>query len=93
MNEYTYAYCWMDGVIKFGRYMPQRAFMLAMDIKGSHLLREAVISQAKLDYDGKTLLVPGVPDANSVGDAARVISRFAVQSMYYLSILEVTRHS
>lgn len=65
-----YAYCWATGVIHFGTKVPEGAIAIA---RGE---RQAVVDfievVARHAYDGKTLLVPGVPEAEETkGDAAK----------------------
>lgn len=54
-------YCSRDGVIGIGRRAPRGSLPL-VSAPGRHLRRvvEAVVRRA---YDGKTLLVPGIPEA------------------------------
>ncbi len=55
------AYCYASGQIRFGERAPRGAIMFARG--PSKRLREFVEGRARHAYDGKTLLVPGVPEA------------------------------
>ena len=46
MMEYTYAYCWLSGIIEFGRQVPDGALAIARAPKGSRKLRTAVCRQS-----------------------------------------------
>ena len=58
------AYCYANGVIKFRSAklgLPKGALPI---VRGpGKIVREGVSSKARHGYDGKTLLVPGVPEA------------------------------
>lgn len=63
----TVAYCWRGGVIEFGRRCPAGALNL---LRGpDKRVREIVNAAARHAYDGVTLLVPGIPEADSDEDA------------------------
>lgn len=56
-----FAYCWRGGVIEFGRRVPKGARPI---IEGrGRKVREHVEVCARHAHDGKTLLVPGIPEA------------------------------
>lgn len=55
------AWCWANGVIEFGRHVPVSAIESASGPKRP--LREYISVMARHAYDGETLLVPGVPEA------------------------------
>ncbi|AQU89228.1 hypothetical protein B0W47_16745 (plasmid) [Komagataeibacter nataicola] len=63
-----YAYCYRGGQIEFGEKMPEGALPLGND-EDSKKLMDAVRTNARLAYDNKTLLVPGIPEAGSDDDA------------------------
>ncbi len=70
----TRAYCYASGQIGFARSVPAGAIQIAM---GSPTrLRKAVSAVARLAYDGKTLLVPGVPEAPNQRVAGDALARF-----------------
>lgn len=55
------AYAWATGRIDFGQRMPSGALPIA---KGpARKLRGVIAATARLSYDGKVWLVPGVPEA------------------------------
>lgn len=76
MNEYTYAYCWFNGKIEFGRQVPDGALAIARAPKGSHKLRNAVSTWAFHDHESNTLLVPGMPTAQNPYHAIQAVRRF-----------------
>ncbi len=67
------AYAWRSGLIEFGRFTPQGALALPT-------ADESIISAvARHAYDGKTLLVPGVPEAEEERDAIDALGAFCRQ--------------
>lgn len=68
------AYCWRGGVIEFGRKTPKGAIQIARG--KARKVREAVSALARHAYDGKTLLVPGIPEAASDDQAADALEQF-----------------
>lgn len=76
MKEYTYAYCWFDGLIEFGQAVPEGALAVARAPKGNRKLRTAVSTWAIPGDDGKTLLVPGMPTAKNPYYAMQAVKRF-----------------
>ena len=68
------AFCWASGQIGFGRETPKGALPFA---KGRpRVLRPFVDAVARHAYDGKTLLVPGIPEAPNQTDAGEALERF-----------------
>ena len=62
-------YCWRSGEIEVGTVEPEGAITLARgELRALHA---AVAGTARLAYDGKTWLVPGVPEAADDDDAWR----------------------
>lgn len=57
------AYCRRTGKIEIGRACPAGALPLARG--GAVALRRAVEAKSRHAYDGKTLLVPGIPEAET----------------------------
>lgn len=55
------AYCWPSGIIEFGDTVPYSA--LAIVSGPSHWIRVIIQRTAVLAMDGKTFLVPGIPEA------------------------------
>jgi hypothetical protein len=56
-----YAYCWATGLIGFGEKLPNGALPIARG-KGKKF-KAWVQVKARLAYDNKTYLVPGIPEA------------------------------
>lgn len=66
----TYAYCWASGLIQFGTKVPEGAIAIASGERQK--LVDLIEVTARHAYDGKSLLVPGVPEASdqaAAGDA------------------------
>lgn len=57
------AYCWSSGLIDFGRTLPDGALPIARG--PARALRPFIQVTARHGYDGKTMLVPGVPEAEN----------------------------
>lgn len=55
------AFCWQTGKIEFGRSVPDGALEIAN--APAKKIRKVICATARHAYDGKTLLVPGVPEA------------------------------
>lgn len=56
------AFCWASGVIQFAKRKPKGALLL---MRGpARKVRQTITATARHGYDGKTLLVPGVPEAS-----------------------------
>lgn len=63
MASHTRAFAFRSGVIDFGDVVPDGAIVIA---KGyPRRLRLIVEKNARLAYDGVTLLVPGVPEESN----------------------------
>jgi hypothetical protein len=62
------AYCYRSGQIVFGQRLPKGTMPIAQ--AKAKLLRDAVSGLARMAYDGKTLLVPGLPEAGDDWKAA-----------------------
>ncbi|WP_418459791.1 hypothetical protein ACNT8L_04645 [Brucella intermedia] len=71
------AYCWRGGDIQIGRRLPKGAIKLgsAHGIR----LKKAVSVCARHSYDGQTLLVPGIPEAEGDTEALEAVQRFREQ--------------
>lgn len=55
------AFVWRSGQVKVGTVVPAGAIEIA---EGEDFeLRTAIVAAGRLAYDGKTILVPGVPEA------------------------------
>ncbi|MGN7832628.1 hypothetical protein ACTJI2_13560 [Pseudoxanthomonas sp. 22568] len=75
------AFCWVNGQIEFGRRLPTGAIEVARG--GQDVLEPAVRVLARQGYDGKTLFVPGIPEAQSEKerlDALLAWMRWAAQT-------------
>lgn len=71
------AYCYRSGQIRFGGRTPRGAILFAEATpEGECLLRGIVSVLARHAYDGKTLLVPGVPEAVDAEAALAALHRF-----------------
>ncbi len=68
------AFVYRSGVIGFGKTIPGNALEL---IRGkASCLRKEVSTPARLAYDNKTILCPGVPEAESEADAIKALEKF-----------------
>ena len=68
------AFCYRSGQIHFGPRLPQGTIPLAMGPAAQ--VRAEVAALAQPAGDGKTLLVPGVPDAADATRALAALLRF-----------------
>lgn len=68
-----YAYCFANGVIKFGQWVPKGAIKMAKGKAGP--LRTVITATARLAYDSSTLLVPGVPEAPNQDEGLMALSK------------------
>jgi len=68
------AYCDANGRIAFGQSVPSGQLMIASGPREK--LVEMVSGAARHAYDGETLLVPGVPEAESLTDGLEALLRF-----------------
>lgn len=68
------AYAWRTGQIEFGRKVPPGALPIA-EAPAKKLRREIDVA-ARHAYDGKTLLVPGVPEAKHGAAALKALMAF-----------------
>lgn len=86
------AYCWRSGRIEFGTRVPDGAIQIAFG--NAHSLRNLIGGTSRLAYDGKTLLVPGVPEAQdgkAAGDAlARYLEWIGKRSIDGVTVLSET---
>lgn len=73
----AYVSCWRDGVVTVTKGQPVDALILA---KGHGTRLKKIISAiARHSYDGKTLLVPGIPEAEDEVEAVRAAEHFRAQ--------------
>lgn len=69
-----FAYCWRSGVVEFGKELPAGAIAIT---RGAGIVwREWVAIKCRLAYDGKTLLVPGIPEAEDDEAAFTALKKF-----------------
>lgn len=71
----TIAFVYRSGEIGFNERLPDGAIPIT-NSKYSNKLKKAVEANARHSYDGKTLLVPGVPEAKSESDALLSVDYF-----------------
>jgi hypothetical protein len=74
------AYCYRSGEIEIGTDVPTSGILLA---RGEEkVLKEAISARARLAYDNKTFLVPGIPEATDEETAllaARTFSQLLLE--------------
>jgi len=71
----TFAYCWASGLIEFGRKVPEGAIQIS---KGTgRKWKERIQVRARLAYDGKSYLVPGIPEGEDNKAKVEALARFA----------------
>ena len=68
------AWCYRSGEIVFGHSLPKGCILIAQG--PAKPLREMICAVARHAYDGKTLLVPGIPEADTEKEAADALERF-----------------
>ena len=68
-----YAYAWASGLIEFGPSVPSGALPI---IRGGRRAMDLVRVRARHAYDGESLLVPGVPEADSEAAAVDALTAF-----------------
>lgn len=56
-----HAFCWASGEIEYGTEVPKGAIRIATGPESS--VRHLIYATARLAYDNKTMLVPGIPEA------------------------------
>jgi hypothetical protein len=69
-----YAYAWRSGKIEFGRRVPKGALEIAHS--PGRKFRNIIEVNARHAYDNKTLLVPGIPEAQNEVEAFAALKRF-----------------
>lgn len=73
-RERLIAYCWANGVIEFGDALPEGALKIT---EGTPFkVRELIEGTARLAYDGKTWLAPGVPEAPDQREACTALIKY-----------------
>ena len=72
------AYCWQGGDIEIGYTCPEGAIIIT-EQRPEELeeeFRSLISARSRHAYDGKTLLVPGIPEADSEEEAFQALLRF-----------------
>ena len=69
-----YAFVWRNGVIDFGRAVPSGA--IAVDYGLAADVRRRVDAESRHAYDGRTLLLPGIPEADTDDEAEVALVAF-----------------
>lgn len=69
------AFCFATGVIGFGADVPANAIEIAQSYSERHL-KNFIEVKARHAYDGKTLLVPGVPEAENEKAAGNALGEW-----------------
>lgn len=68
-----FAFCWASGEVGFGSSVPEGAITLAQG--RNRIVRQNIMATSRMAYDGKTLLVPGIPEAESYDDAEKALAK------------------
>jgi hypothetical protein len=68
------AYCYRSGHIGIWRDVPKGAVPIAYGPR--QLLKQAIGGFGRLSYDGRTYMVPGVPEADDDDAAVEAVKRF-----------------
>lgn len=77
-----YVHCYRSGEIELSR-KADLAGAICIAKAPSRVLRERVAVNARHAYDGKTLLVPGLPEAETDADALAAVSNFKTRLKRY----------
>ncbi|ENT5390610.1 TPA: hypothetical protein ACG3DW_004738 [Pseudomonas aeruginosa] len=70
----TIAFCWASGLIQFGDQVPEGAIEIARG--DDEIVREVIEVNSRLAYDCKSLLVPGVPEAETQAEGGDALENF-----------------
>jgi hypothetical protein len=82
------AYCYADGTLKFNGKVPEGAIQVSIaperqpdkkmreNDQAVKTWREKIIARCRLAYDNKTLLVPGIPEADTMDQKLDALMRF-----------------
>lgn len=72
-----YAYCWANGVIRFGKKVPETAIPFAkLKLGKVRDFRESITACARLAYDNCTWLVPGIPESENQDQAIEALIKW-----------------
>lgn len=83
-----HALVYRDGSISFSRKRPDMIETLLIATAPKAILHRAVSACARHAYDGKTLLVPGVPEADDETAAVDAVQKFKLQVRRRLDFAE-----
>lgn len=70
----TIAFCWASGLIQFGDQVPDGAIEIARG--DDQVVREIIEVTSRHAYDGKSLPVPGIPEAKNQAEGIDALERF-----------------
>ena len=79
------AYWWASVEIEIGKAVPKGALEIAAS-RSTKKLKEIIEVCARHAYDGVTLLVPGIPEADSQSDKILAFGRF--REMVHLRLFQ-----
>jgi len=88
----TVVYCYRNGQIRFGKRIPKGALLIVKG-KNGRKIRETIAGCARLAYDEKNFLVPGVPEAKNSLQAIDALNRFVGQMKKRLQPSRATLHA
>jgi hypothetical protein len=69
--------CWQSGLVEVADDKPHGAISLMQGAR--HALERRLITHARHAYDGKSLLVPGVPEAETEAEKLAAVKAFAAR--------------
>lgn len=68
------AFCYRNGDIHFGKRAGNGALRIARGPEDD--VRRVITGTARMAYDGETLLVPGIPEADTEAEALIALARY-----------------
>lgn len=71
-----FAYCWRSGHLEFGTKLPSGALPIHKFKQSDTKTREQIEVLCRLSYDGKSHLVPGIPEAADDENAEKAFNFF-----------------
>ncbi len=74
MKNTLNAFCYRSGQLKFAKKVPEGVIIIAENITRTQ--RDKLAIRARMAYDNKTLLVPGIPEADSDDEALDALHRW-----------------
>jgi predicted ATPase len=83
-----YAFCYRNGIIKFGPRMPKGALPLFHG--GNRPVRELTSAVARHGYKRGVLLVPGIPEAKNDDEALKACEAFVAWARPQLASYKLT---